>query len=58
MGEGLKRVLRACGSMKCGDILWLWDYANEEAVLAKDMPPGSRRWAASERARFLKSECR
>ena len=37
--------------MKCGDTLMVWDYAAEVAVPETEMPKGSARWKASERAK-------
>ena len=32
---------------------WVWDYVKDEAVHEKDMPEGSERWKASERAKYV-----
>lgn len=50
---GLRKILKLYGRMKVGDILWLWDYAREEPVKASDMPNGSERWKASEKAKWM-----
>lgn len=57
MMSGLVRVLRLHGAMTAIDkngrkVEWLWDYANEVPVTKEDMPKGSERRAASERARW------
>lgn len=54
---GLKRMLRRFGSVKVSDksgrtVEYRWDYANDCPVTAEEMPDGSPRHAASERARF------
>lgn len=50
--RGLEKVCRLYGRMKCGDTMMSWDYANEIAVPESDMPMGSERWKASEKAKF------
>lgn len=50
--SGLRRICKAYGQMQVGNTLWLWDYAADEPVTADEMPIGSERWKASERARF------
>ena len=32
---------------------WKWDYANDEAVKESEMPQGSERWKASEKAKWV-----
>ena len=49
---GLKRLLKGFGRMKMGDVVWVYDYANEEAVKESEMPTGSERWKASEKAKY------
>lgn len=44
---GLRRICKIYGSMKINGTLWLWDYAADEPVEAKDMPVGGKRWKAS-----------
>jgi hypothetical protein len=51
MGEGLQRVLKLYGRMVIQGELWLWDYAKNTPVKAKNMRVGSSRHARSERAR-------
>lgn len=55
--RGLEKICKIYGSMKCGDTLFVWDYANDEAVPKVDMPCGSVQWKASEKAKhqWLKS---
>lgn len=48
---GLRRLCRLYGSIKIGDARHVWDYALDEPALEKDMPVGSERWKASEKAR-------
>jgi hypothetical protein len=38
------------GSMKVGDVVWVWDYANDKPRLEKDMTPEEIK--ASERAKW------
>lgn len=35
---------------------WVWDYANDVAVKSAEMPKGSERWKASERARWASAK--
>lgn len=53
--SGLRLICKAFGRMKVGNTLWLWDYACDEPVLETEMPVGSERWKASERARFSRA---
>lgn len=50
--RGLEKICRAVGRMRCGDVLWVWDYANEVATPEDNMPEGGERWEQSERARW------
>lgn len=38
--------------MKCGDTLYVWDYANEVAVPEAEMPLGSERFIKSAKAKM------
>lgn len=58
---GLMNLLKMYGSLtataldpdgKRKTIHYLWDYANEEATTEEEMPHGSERRKASERARW------
>ena len=49
--RGLERICRLYGRMKCGDTMMVWDYVAEQAVPEKEMPSGSERWKASEKAK-------
>lgn len=51
MGDGLQRVMKLYGRMVIQGELWLWDYAKDTAVKAKNMPPRSLRHMQSEKAR-------
>ena len=57
MGRGLQRICRAYGGIvihtEKGRIKYVWDYVANEAVPESEMPVGSERWKASERARWL-----
>jgi hypothetical protein len=52
---GLRRICRYYGGMTVSQdgktVRYVWDYANEEPVREEEMPLGSERHAASERAR-------
>ena len=52
---GLQRVLKLYGrstvSAEGRSVTWLWDYARDEPVKEIEMPVGSKRWKASEKAR-------
>lgn len=50
---GLQRLCRLYGEVRTDGVLWRWDYANEVPVRASEMPLGSARHAASERARWV-----
>lgn len=56
MGAGLQRVLKSFGRMNVSDgkrtIHYVWDYARDEPTTAEDMPEGSERWLASEKAKY------
>lgn len=49
--RGLEKVCKLYGRIKSGPVMMVWDYARELAVNEKEMPAGSMRWQASERAR-------
>lgn len=53
---GLQRLCKAFGSMQMGDTLMVWDYVKDVAVTEKEMPYGSKRWKASERAKYKEQE--
>lgn len=48
---GLARICKLYGSMILGGETWLWDYVADVAVPEKDMPTGSERRKASDKAR-------
>lgn len=48
--SGLRRICKLYGRMQVGDTLWLWDYAKDEPVIATEMPAGSARRKASDKA--------
>ena len=50
--SGLAKICKAYGSMKVGDVVWLYDYANDKPVREEEMPKGSDRWKDSERAKW------
>lgn len=40
------------GAMTIQGVEWVWDYVKDEPVRKSEMPMGSERWKASERARY------
>lgn len=52
MGEGLQRVCKLIGGLRINGKLFVWDYAADVAVPEDEMPHGSERWKASERAKY------
>ena len=57
MGGGLARICKLYGRMKATgadgkSIMWVWDFVADKAVHESEMPEGSDRWKASERARW------
>lgn len=49
--SGIRNLCRMYGGMTIQGVKYVWDYANEEAVKADEMPLGSDRWNASEKAK-------
>lgn len=49
---GLKNILKMYGKTTVNGVVWLYDYANDEAVKESDMPQGSERHKASEKAKY------
>ena len=57
MMGGLARICKMYGGMVATDadgktVKWVWDYANDVPVHEKDMPFGSERHKASEKAKW------
>ncbi len=50
--RGLEKICKMYGRMKCGDVMWAWDYVNEVAVHEKVLRADKPRWRASEKARW------
>ncbi len=48
---GLAQLCKAHGSITINGERWFWDYANNCAVAEKDIPRGSDRRKASDRAK-------
>lgn len=48
---GLRNLCKMYGKMKINGVTWLWDHAKDEPVKEEDMPQGSLRRAASDKAR-------
>ncbi len=48
---GLRRIAKMHGGIVINGTRYVWDYVADEAVPEGDMPLGSERWKASERAR-------
>ena len=54
---GLAKICKLYGRMTTRDaegnaVTWVFDYAADKAVHEKEMPEGSERWKASERAKW------
>jgi len=53
---GLAKICKMMGGMNVSaegqTVSYVWDYVADKAVLADEMPPGSERWAASEKKRW------
>ena len=53
---GLRRICKMLGAMTVSvrgqTIHYVWDYVADEPVPDTEMPVGSERWKASERARW------
>lgn len=49
---GLQRMCKMFGGMKINGTMWLWDYVNDVAVKESEMPFGSERRAASDKAKY------
>lgn len=49
---GLKRILKSHGQLQVNHVLYVWDYANNVGVKESEMPTGSDRWKASEKAKW------
>lgn len=49
---GLQKVCKMYGRMKAGNTMFVWDYANDEAVPESEMRPGTERWKASQKAKY------
>lgn len=54
--HGLQRVCRLYGRMKCGEVTYAWDYANECAVDEKTLRADKSRFAASEKAKWMEAQ--
>ncbi len=50
--SGLQKICKIYGSIKIQGVLWVWDYANECAVLETEMPMGGERWKVSEKKKY------
>lgn len=50
--SGLRRIAKIYGGMTINGVRWLWDYAADGPVREEEMPVGSERWKASERAKW------
>lgn len=49
--SGLRRICKLYGGMTIQGEKWLWDYVADEPVLEVEMPIGSNRRTASEKAK-------
>lgn len=55
---GLARIAKMYGGMTVNGKKYLWDYAQNKAVPAEEMPLGSHRLILSEKARWLREPSR
>lgn len=55
---GLARLAKQCGEITINGVRYVWDYSADKAVPAAEMPVGSERHKASERAKWLKAKSR
>ena len=49
---GLRRLTKLYGGMVVQGVHHVWDYVADEPVLQSEMPVGSQRWKASEKAKW------
>jgi|LakMenEpi03Aug12_release.lakeMendotaPanAssembly.Ray.scaffolds.fasta_scaffold25606_7 hypothetical protein len=58
MGGGLSKVAKICGGLTVSannqTLKYVYDYAQDKAVLESEMPQGSDRWKESERVKWSK----
>ena len=50
--QALRRMYQTRAVLEVDGVRWVWDFAAQEAVAEADMPEGSARFEASERARY------
>lgn len=53
--SGLARICKMYGRINIQGVQYVWDYVADKAVKASEMPPGSERHRASEKARAAAS---
>jgi len=53
---GLARIAKMYGGITVCGVKYVWDYAQDKAVLENGMPAGSERHVLSERAKWLGKE--
>lgn len=56
--SGLARIAKLYGGIIVNGTTYVWDYVRDEAVPAEEMPVGSDRHKASERARWMAVQAR
>lgn len=49
---GLQKLCKLYGRMKCGDVMWVWDYARNEAIIESELKADKERFKASEAAKL------
>ena len=49
---GLARIAKMYGGMTINGKKFVWDYVADKAVPEEEMPEGSDRWKASEKAKW------
>jgi hypothetical protein len=55
---GLAKICKMFGGMKVQGESFVWDYVANKAVPEKEMPQGSDRWKASEKAKWTAQPAR
>lgn len=49
---GLQKVCKLYGRVKCGDVMMVWDYAQDVAIPETQMRANKERFKASENAKW------
>ena len=54
--RGLEKICKLYGRMKCGGVVWVWNYYRNAAVQEYRMPVGSAEWEKSEKVKWSNAE--